>query len=92
MDSQDRQDRNRLHEDFTRKVIGCAFEVIDELGSGFLESVYEKALCLALTQAGLSVEYQKQIEVTFRSKNVGTFYADLLVEEKVLIELRSSTT
>ena len=87
MDQQDKQDQ--IHGDLTRQIIGEAFEVINELGSGFLESVYEKALTLALTQAGLTVECQKQIEVTFRGENVGIFYADLLVENKVLIELKA---
>ena len=87
MDQQDKQDQ--IHGDVTRQIIGEAFEVINELGSGFLESVYEKALTLALAQAGLTVECQKQIEVIFRGKNVGIFYADLLVENKVLIELKA---
>jgi len=43
MDSQDLQDAQRLHEELSRKIIGCSFEVINELGAGFLESVYEKA-------------------------------------------------
>lgn len=89
MDGKDIQDKELMHGDLTRSIIACAFEVINELGSGFLESVYEKALALALTQAGLTVECQKQIEVTFRGKNVGIFYADLLVEDKVIIELKA---
>jgi GxxExxY protein len=90
MDQQDKQDQ--IHGNLTRKIIGEAFEVINELGSGFLESVYERALTLALTQAGLTTESQKQSEVTFRGENVGIFYADLLVENKVLIELKAVKT
>lgn len=84
MDGQDRQD-----EAVTGAVIGCAFEVLNELGSGFLESVYEKALAIALRQKGLSVEAQKAIKVTFRGQLVGDFYADLLVQNRVLIELKA---
>jgi GxxExxY protein len=77
------------HEVITKKIIGCAFEVINELGSGFLESVYEKALLIALTDAGLPAQSQQAIHVIFRNKNVGNFYTDLLVENKVLVELKT---
>jgi GxxExxY protein len=89
MDEQDSQDKRKLHEGITKTIIGCAFEVINELGSGFLESVYEKAMMVALADAGLSVESQCSIKVMFRKKVVGDFYADLLVESKVLIELKA---
>lgn len=89
MDKQDLQDQDQKFEELTKAIIGCSFEVINELGSGFLESVYEKALQVALTQKDLDVEAQKQIQVTFRNHNVGTFYADLLIENKVLVELKA---
>ena len=80
----------RLHSDLTRAIIGCAFEVSNELGGGFLESVYDKALQVALTDAGFAVETQKPIAVAFRGRTVGTFYADLFVEEKVIVELKAA--
>ena len=89
MDSQDLQDAKGLHEELSRQIIGCSFDVINELGAGFLESVYEKALHIALTESGLAVERQKPIEVRFRSQVVGDFYADLLVEGKNLVELKA---
>ena len=89
MDEQDRQDAKNLHRELTRQVIGCAFEVIHDLGSGFLESVYEKAMMIALLDKGISVESQKAIAVHFRGKPVGNFFADLLVEKKVIIELKA---
>ena len=89
MDKQDSQDNRLLHEELTRKIIGCAFEVINELGSGFLESVYERAMRVALSDAGLFVEVQKPIQVSFRKQPVGDFYADLLVEDKVIVELKA---
>ncbi len=78
-----------LHEEITKMIIGCAFEVINELGAGFLESVYEKAMIIALTQKGLSVSSQHPVKVMFREKCVGDFYADIFVEEKVIIELKA---
>ena len=65
MDEQDRQDAKTLHRDLTQHIIGCAFEVINDLGSGFLESVYEKAMMVALADKGLAVESQKPIAVHF---------------------------
>ena len=89
MDGQDGQDGNLKHGEITRAVIGSAFEVMKELGAGFLESVYEKALLLALRQRGLTVSAQHPIEVLFRSECVGHFLADLLVENKVVVELKA---
>ena len=83
------QDKRLKHEDITKAIIGCAFEVINELGAGFLESVYEKALLLTLKQKGLSAITQHPIKVMFKGECVGSFYADMLVEEKVIIELKA---
>jgi len=82
-------DETRLHTEITEAVIGCAFDVIKELGSGFLESVYEKALLLALKQKGLSAVAQQPLSVMFRGENVGEFFTDLVVEQKVLVELKA---
>ena len=68
-----RQDEKLLHEKLTRSITGCAFEVINEIGRGFLESVYEKAMVIALSDAGLSVQSQKPVKVLFRGKPVGDF-------------------
>ncbi len=89
MDKQDGQDKRLAHADTTRRIIGCAMQVINELGSGFLESVYEKAMTVALTDAGVSHEVQKPIGVRFRGKPVGEFIADILVEDKVIVELKA---
>ncbi len=89
MDKQDRQDIGLKYEQITNGVIGCAFEVINELGAGFLESVYENALLWALQQKGLSAISQYPIKVTFRGHCVGDFYADIFVEEKVIVELKA---
>ena len=89
MGSQNRQDNELQHEEITASVIGCAFEVINEFGAGFLESVYEKALLLALRQKGLSVIAQHPVKVMFRSVCVGDFSADIFVEGKVIVELKA---
>ena len=78
-----------LHAGLTRIIIGCAFDVLNELGPGFLESVYEKAMVIALSDAGVPVQQQTAIDVFFRSKLVGEFYADLLVDGKVIVELKA---
>ncbi len=77
------------HQLITQTVIGWAFEVINELGAGFLESVYEKALLLALRQKGLSALSQCPVKVMFRGECVREFYADVLVDGKVIVELKA---
>jgi GxxExxY protein len=89
MNKQDAQNGTLPEGLLTGTIIGCAFDVLNELGSGFLESVYEKALLMALQQKGLHAEVQKPLKVCFRGQIVGDFFADLIVEDKVLIELKS---
>jgi len=78
-----------LHADVTDVVLKVFYEVYNELGGGFLESVYHKALAIALRQAGLAVLVQVAVPVTFRGENVGDFLADLTVNECVLLELKA---
>ena len=73
----------------TEKIIGCAFKVSNELGSGFLEKVYENALAHDIEKAGLKVEQQKGIAVYYDGVVVGEYVADILVEAKVLVELKA---
>lgn len=75
--------------DLTERIIGCAFEVQSELGAGFLEAVYEKAMVVALAESGVPVQAQAPIKVSFRGVTVGSFYADLLVGERVIVELKT---
>ncbi|MEQ1921395.1 MAG: GxxExxY protein [Pyrinomonadaceae bacterium] len=77
------------HEELTSAILECCFEVSNELGAGFLESVYEKALVVALSQKGLEVVAQTALKIKFRNVIVGDFYADLIVNKKVLIELKT---
>ncbi len=81
--------RRFKHKDLTEAILGVFFEVYKELGHGFLESVYENAMCLALESKGMSIARQIAVPVWFRGTQVGNFFADLLVEEKVLVELKA---
>ena len=74
----------------TQKIIGVFYEVYNELGTGFLESVYQKSLALALETAGLAVFSRVDIPVWFRGHQVGHFEGDLLVEKCVLLELKAT--
>ena len=80
------------YRELTEAIIGCGFEVSNELGVGFLESVYEKALLIALTGAGLNARSQEPIDVYFRGRRVGEFFADIVVERKVIVELKTVKT
>jgi GxxExxY protein len=78
-----------LYEELTKEILGACFEVCNELGCGFLESVYEKALLITLIDAGLKAESQVPLNVMYRYQLVGAFYADIVVENTVLIELKA---
>ena len=80
------------YRDLTQKVIGVFFEVYNELGHGFLESVYQKSFELALSSKGLKVDRKIQIPVWFRGEKVGDFEADVLVENCLLLELKGVRT
>jgi GxxExxY protein len=77
------------HRELTNKILGVFFTVYNEMGYGFLESVYEECMALALRDAGLRVERQVPLAVWFRGSKVGEFRADLLIADAVLLELKS---
>ena len=76
------------HSELTKRIIGVFYEVYNELGHGFIESVYENSLSIALREKGCEVHQQIAIPVWFRSKQVGDFDADVLVDKLVLLELK----
>ena len=76
-------------QELTEKIIGCAYTVYNTMGYGFLESVYEKCLILELEKAGLSPKSQKKITVLYDDKIVGEFVADILVNDTIIVELKS---
>lgn len=81
-----------LHKELTAEIINRFYKVYNTLGYGFLEKVYEKALKYELEKAGLHVERQKPINVYYETELVGEYFADLLVENKVIIELKATET
>lgn len=88
----DNTDQNRKlgkHDVLTERVSGVFYDVYNELGYGFVESVYREAMRLALIQAGLEVNTEVPVPVAFRGSVVGVFRADLIVNQSVLIELKA---
>ena len=79
-----------LHQDITEKIIKAFYNVYNELGFGFLERVYENALCLELEEMGLFCERQKPIKVYYNEKIVGEYFADILVNDLVILELKAA--
>lgn len=82
---QHRTDLDRI----TRTVIGCTHRVSNTLGVGFLEKVYENALAIELRFAGLDVEQQRRIEVRYREVVIGDFVADIVVEDRLIVEVKA---
>src|SRR5262249_39613653 len=78
------------HGELTDRIIGVFFDVYNELGHGFLESVCEGAMGIGLKDAGLRFQTQVPINVWFRGRQIGLFYADILVEGLVVLELKSA--
>jgi GxxExxY protein len=76
------------HHELTRRVIGVFYDVANELGLGFLESVYRRAMAVALSQAGLMVQEELAIPVIFRGVLLGTYFADIVVEGVLVLELK----
>ena len=77
------------YEEITEKIIGCAYRVYNKMGFGFLESVYEKCLLIELKKEGLQAESQKAIIVKYENQIVGHFTIDILVEDTIILELKS---
>ena len=80
---------NYQHNDLTKKIIGCFYNVYHSLGYGFLEKVYENSLALELKQNGLFVTQQMPIKVSYKNNPVGDYFADLVVENKIILELKA---
>jgi GxxExxY protein len=78
------------HSELTEKIIGVFYDVCNELGHGFLESTYAEALVVALEESGLSASREVPVPVWFRGRKVGQYYADLIVDGVVLLELKAA--
>lgn len=82
-------ERDYPHKYLTEVIIGCAYDVFNALGHGFLEKVYENALALKIRSKKLKVKQQEPINVLFEGQLVGEYFADLLVEDSVIVELKA---
>jgi GxxExxY protein len=80
---------NLLHEGITDSILKTYYDVYNQLGYGFLEKVYQNAMYLELKSQGFKVEAQKPIKVYFKNQLIGEYYADLLIEDKVIVELKA---
>ena len=78
-----------MKEDLTSKIIKALYEVHNELGPGFLEQVYRNALRIVFEQYELRCEFEKKVEVTFRDQPIGPYFADVIVEDEVVLELKA---
>ena len=78
-----------LHKSLSDTILKIYFEVYNELGYGFLEKVYQNAMYLELKSQGYKVEAQKQIKVYYKSQLVGDYFADLLIEDSIILELKA---
>ncbi|MBE9466903.1 MAG: GxxExxY protein [Bacteroidetes bacterium] len=79
-----------LHSDITKIILRAFYNVYNELGYGFLEKVYENAMMIELKKLGLSCENQKHINVYYYNSKVGEYFADIIVNEIVIIELKAA--
>ena len=77
------------YQDLTEKIIGCAYRVYNKMGFGFVESVYEKCLLIELHKSDLEAASQKPITVFYENEIVGEFVADIIVNDTIMLELKS---
>jgi GxxExxY protein len=83
-----KEEKELPHSELTGAILSCCFEVMRELGPGFLERVYKNALLMAMRQKGLEVDVERPYEVVFRGKVMGRYNADLVVGQTVIVELK----
>lgn len=81
--------KNIIYKELSYKIVGLAMEVYNKLGSGFLEKVYENALMVLLNKNGVSAQQQAPVKVYFEGKVIGDYYADILVDNKIILELKT---
>jgi len=79
----------RLYDDLTFKIIGIAMKVHNDLGNGFLEKVYENAMMVHFEIEKIKAEQQKEIKINYLGKEIGNYIADLLIDERVIVELKT---
>jgi GxxExxY protein len=80
-----------LYEELSSKILKAYFTVLRNLGTGLLESVYENALCIELDELRIPYERQKHINVIYKGHDIGDFIADIVVDDKIILELKAVT-
>ncbi len=83
---------NLLHKELSNKIIKCFYNVYNHLGFGFLEKVYENALLIELRKNMINAEKQRSIKVFYEKHIVGEYYADIIVEDKIILELKAANS
>ena len=78
------------HTSLTERILGCAIAVHKDLGPGFLEKIYEHALCTELDHQGISYQRQRNVPISYRGKTCGLHRLDLVIEDKVIVELKAT--
>jgi GxxExxY protein len=86
----DANEHERKHWDLCHQIVGVFYSVYNELGYGFLEAVYEEALCIGLAEAGLDVARQVATPIWFHGRTIGEYKADIVVNKQVLLELKAA--
>lgn len=86
----DANEHERKHWELCHQIVGVFYSVYNELGYGFLEAIYEEALCIGLTKAGLSVARQIATPIWFHGRVIGEYKADVVVNKQVLLELKAA--
>ena len=81
-----------IYKDLSYKIVGLAMEVHNKLKSGFLEKVYENAMMVLFRREGIDAAQQASIKVNFEGEEIGSYYADILVENKIILELKVAET
>ncbi len=82
-------DNEFKHKELTGKIIKAAYDVHNSIGCGFLEKVYENALCVELGLSGIKVEKEKRVIIKYRDKVIGEYIADIVVGDKVIVEIKN---
>jgi len=77
------------HKELSEKIIASAYNVHNELGHGFLEKVYKKALAVELEEAGLNYKLEIPLQVTYHKRIVGEYFADIVVDDKIILEIKA---
>jgi len=80
---------NLLYENLTNKIINCFYNVHNDLGFGFLEKVYERALIVELENKGIKFQEQRKIKIFYKNQNIGDYIADLIVDDEVIVEIKA---